>query len=137
MAWKLILLLALFGLVMGIAAVFGLTRDIEPLLWFSIAVVVALVLGANHVPKPFFHGLIIGVIAGILTSVVESLMFDTYLAHNPDVVSKFAATTSTQISPQWLALAWSPVVGLVYGVLTGVLAWMASSLLFRKPEIRV
>lgn len=60
MNWKMILALALLGLIMGVASLFGWTQNIELVLWIIIAVVAAFGIATNRAGRPFLHGLLAG-----------------------------------------------------------------------------
>ncbi|HEX6181250.1 MAG TPA: hypothetical protein VFZ47_08365, partial [Chitinophagaceae bacterium] len=60
MNWLLIILLSVFGGIMGLLSIKGYTQKIEPFLWILFAIATALVLSRNVENRAFVHALIIG-----------------------------------------------------------------------------
>ena len=83
MNWKLILQLSLFGLAMGIATVFWIPSNVEPVLWLLIFLVCAYILARQAVPTPFLHGLATGVVNSVWITVAHVLLFTQYIAAHP------------------------------------------------------
>lgn len=125
MNWIVIMLLSLFGIIMGVLSIKGFTQKIEPVLWLLFGIVAALVLSKNIEQKVFLHGLLVGVIWGTLNGIVQSVFFETYLASNMAIKESF--TKITFMKPRIFVLITGPVIGLFAGLIVGGL-----SLLLKK-----
>ncbi len=66
MNWLLIGLLSIPGLLMGLLATRGYTREIELYLWIIFAVFATLVIARTAGSRFFLHGLSVGVAWGVL-----------------------------------------------------------------------
>jgi len=117
MNWYIIILLSLFGAIMGILSVKGYTGKLEPILWLLFGIISALVLSRNVENRPFIHGLIIGLCWGVFNGIIQSSFFDQYITNNPSLQSSY--NKSTAIKPQFLVLIMGPVIGLVTGAVLG------------------
>ena len=122
MNWTLILLLASFGLLMGLLSINGYTQKIEPFLWLVFGVIVAYILSRNINYKPLLHALLIGLFWGVLNGVSQSAFFDQYLTNNPGLQERFKQASFIQ--PRWLVLITGPVIGLIAGILIAGLTWL-------------
>ena len=85
MKWKTILLLSLFGILMGLNSVFGIIKNVEWVLWLIIAIVSAYVLNKQTKNLLVTHAVITGLFMGILNAIVQSSLFDSYLVNNPEI----------------------------------------------------
>ena len=122
MNWTIILLLASFGLLMGLLSINGYTQKIEPFLWLVFGIIVAYILSRNINNKPLLHALLIGLFWGVLNGASQSAFFDQYLTNNPSLQERFKQ--STFIQPRWLVLISGPVIGLITGILIAGLTWL-------------
>lgn len=122
MNWTIILLLASFGLVMGLLSIHGYTQKLEPFLWLLFGIVASLVISKNIHNKPFLHALLIGLFWGVLNGVIQSLFFDQYLTNNPNVQERFQQ--SRFIPARHLVLITGPLIGLITGIVLAGLAWL-------------
>jgi hypothetical protein len=122
MNWTIILLLASFGLVMGLLSINGYTQKIEPFLWLVFGIITAFLLSRNIDNKPLLHALLIGLLWGVLNGVSQSAFFDQYLTNNPNLQERFKQ--STFIQPRWLVLITGPIAGLMTGILVAGLTWL-------------
>ncbi len=125
MDWTLIALLSSFGIIMGVLSVKGFTQKLEPYLWFLFGVISAVVLSKNIDHKTFLHGLLIGLLWGIINGLTQSSFFDTYLLNNPSLQEGFKKTTFIQ--PRYFVLITGPIIGIISGLVLGGL-----TLLFKK-----
>ena len=134
MNWKLIFGLAGFGVLMGILSLFGYTQGIEWLLWLVIAVICSVVIAKTVSGKFFLTGLLVGILDGVFNSIVQSVFFDAYLSHNPRAAEGFGPIPGG-LDPRFFILIAGPFIGLLYGLVLGLFAWLAGKL-FRKPADR-
>ena len=126
MNWLLILLLSIFGVVMGFLSIKGYTGKIEPFLWLLLGIISALILSKNVNNRLFIHALVIGLFWGILNAIIQSGFFDQYLANNTNLQERFKNTGS--IKPQYFVLIMGPLIGLVTGVVLGGLSILLKKL---------
>ena len=128
MNWKLILLLSMFGLAMGLATVFVIPSNIEPLFWLVIFVVCAYAI-ARQKRKPFLHGLLLGLANCVWITSAHILLFHQYLgAHAQEAAMMQTMPFSPRITMAIVGL----FIGVISGVVIGVLALIASKIV--KPE---
>jgi hypothetical protein len=127
MRWNLILLLSLFGFVMGLATVFVVPPNVEPVVWLLIFAGCAYVIAKREVPKPFLHGLFVSLVNSVWITTAHVAFFNTYVAGHP----REAAMAASMTSPRLMMIATGPVAGLVSGLVLGLFAWVASRLLKR------
>lgn len=131
MNWKLIGLLSLFGLGMGLATVFVVPSNIEPICWLVIFLFCAYVIAKNSPRKHFLHGLLLGLANSVWITVAHVLLFDQYLAHH----AREAAMMNSMplpASPKVIMGVTGPIVGLISGVVLGLFAFVAGKLV--KPS---
>jgi len=132
MNWKLIFLLSLFGLAMGVATVFVVPSNIEPVFWLVIFVVCAVIIARAGVPRPFLHGLLVSVVNSVWIIAAHELFFDRYLTGHPQ-----EASMPTGGIPQRVAMVlFGLVIGVVSGLVLGFFAWVASHLVKPAAAIR-
>ena len=121
MNWHLILLLSLFGILMGTLSVLGFTKKAEPLLWLVIGLFTAFMVSRKITEMMFWHGFIIGIFWGCLSSLLQSIFFQTYLKNNPKYAEAFQK--NQKINSRYLMLVVGPLMGLLTGTVVGGFAW--------------
>lgn len=131
MNWKLILFLCLPGIAMGFASVYGFTVGIEWLLWLTLFIIYAIVIAKTETSKYFLHGLLIGIITAVISTLIQFLFFDIYVLNNP-----LSDADNNQIpgnlEPRVFFLLSAPLIGIVSGMVIGLFALLASK--FIKPK---
>jgi hypothetical protein len=118
MKWKTILLLSLFGILMGLNSVFGIIKNVEWILWIIIAIVSAYVLNRRTEKLLVTHAVVTGLFMGILNAIIQSSLFDSYLANNPEIEG-FKQWPITA-EPQYFLLMAGPFLGIIYGLIIGL-----------------
>jgi hypothetical protein len=131
MNWKVIFGLSLFGVVMGVAGLFGLPRSVEPLLWLVIFIFYAWVIAKNCTGKYFLHGFLVSLVNGVWIALIHAAFFPMFIRNNPDMVAAFQ-NIPKGISLRVLTLIIGPVVGAMFGVVAGFFAFVASKLVARN-----
>src|SRR5437660_5370 len=86
---KLIVGLSLFGIVMGVVSLFGLTRNIEPVLWLVIFLLYAVIIARNISSKRFLHAFLVGLLNGVWLALIHSAFFSTYIGNNPEMMAAY------------------------------------------------
>lgn len=129
---KLILLLSLFGLAMGIATVFVVPSQAEPWLWLVIFVICAFAIARGAPGKPFFHGLLLGILNSVWVTGAHVILFDAYLAHHAREAEMMRSAT-LPVSPRLMMACVGPIIGVISGAVIGLLAMLASRIVRRSP----
>ena len=126
--WKLIFGLSLFGLAMAVATVFVIPSNIEPLFWLVIFIICAIVIARAGVPRPFLHGLMIGIVNSIWVTAAHIILFDAYIGNH----AKEAAMMRTAPMPGRVMMGVvGPLVGVASGIVLGLFAWIATKFVRR------
>ena len=125
MNWKLIFLLSLFGLAMGIATVFVIPSNIEPLFWLVIFLISAYIIARQAPGKYFLHGLLVSIVNSVWITGAHVLLFDQYIANHP---KEAAMMTSMPAPPRMMMVIVGPLIGIVSGLVLGLFAFIASKL---------
>jgi hypothetical protein len=127
MNWTLILQLSLFGLAMGIATVFVIPSNIEPLFWLVIFGICAYIIATRSSRRYFLHGLAVSMVNSVWITTAHIVFFDRYIANHPDEASMMASMPLPDAPRLMMALT-GPVIGIVSGLVLGGLAVGASKL---------
>lgn len=136
MNWKLIVQLSLFGLAMGIATVFVIPSNVEPLFWLAIFVASAYLIARRAPGRPFLHGLLVGVANSLWVTPTHVLLFNQYLANHPQEAAMMRSMPAPD-SPRLMMAVVGPVIGIVSGALIGLLAVLASRFVARRSAMAV
>jgi hypothetical protein len=128
---KLIFQLSLFGLAMGIATVYFIPSDIEPLCWLVIFIVCAYLIAKNCTEKYFLTGLCVSLLNSVWITAAHIILFNTYLANHPQEAEMMAKMPMPD-SPRLMMLMMGPIVGLVSGIILGLFAFVASKIVKKK-----
>jgi hypothetical protein len=133
MNWKLIFLLSLFGLAMGIATVFWIPSNIEPLFWLVVFLFSAYFIATRCSGRFFLHGLLVSIVNSVWVTASHVLLFDQYIANHP---KEAAMMTSMPMpgSPRLMMTVVGPVIGVVSGLVLGLFTFIASKLV--KPRMK-
>jgi hypothetical protein len=128
MDWKLIFQLSLFGLAMGIATVFLIPPNIEPVCWVVIFLICAYVIARRRTNGRFVHGLLLGLANSVWITAAHILFFDRYIAGHAQEAAMMKSMPLAD-APRLMMAVTGPVVGLVSGILIGLLALGAGKLM--------
>ena len=134
MNWKLIFGLAVFGVLMGFLSLFGYTQGIEWLLWFVIALVCSVFIGKMLSGKYFLTGLLVGLLYGIFNSIVQSIFFAAYVSHNARAAEGFGPIPGG-LDPRFFVLIAGPFIGLLYGLVLGLFAWLTGKIFKKQSNV--
>jgi len=124
---RVVLSLSLVAILMGAATSFGLTQNLEWVLWVVIALFSAYLIAKRGRQRPMLNGFLVGLLCGILNSATESVLFESYIANNPSAAERLAKI-SLGIDPKTFILLSGTIIGLAAGVLFGILGLLASRL---------
>lgn len=130
MPWKLILKLSMFGLAMGVATVFWIPSNIEPIFWLLIFLICGYVIGRSS-EKPFLTGVLLGLANCVWITATHILLFSQYLEKHAREAAMMK-TMPLPNSPRLMMALVGPLVGLVSGVIIGLLALLTAKFVRRK-----
>lgn len=112
---------AALGLAHGVASLFGLVQGLEVIIWLAIAAIAALWIGLGNFERRFVPGILAGIAVAVATGLVQGIFISKYLASN-EVYAE--AASALPISPGLYTLLMSPVLGTIYGLVIGAVAWV-------------
>ena len=127
MNWKLIFGCSLFGLAMAIATVYVIPPTIEWAFWLPIFIINAYLIAKNASGKFFFHGFLVSLTNCVWITAAHILLYSAYIANHPA-----EAAMSQQMPmpehPRMMMLFMGPVIGIVFGLVQGLFALIASKI---------
>jgi hypothetical protein len=132
MNWKLILQLSLFGLAMGIATVFVIPSNIEPLFWLCIFVLCAYIIAKRVPAKHFLHGFFVSLVNCVWITSSHILFFNQYIANHPREASMMTSMPLPD-HPKLMMALMGTVIGVISGIVLGLFAFIAGKLLGSRP----
>ncbi len=131
MNWNLILRLSVFGLVMGLATVFVIPSNVEPIFWLVIFLICAYVIAKTCPDKPFVHGLLLGIANSIWITAAHVLLFSSYVANHAQEMEMMKSMPVPK-HPRMMMAMTGPVIGVVSGAIIGIFAIIAAKIM--KPS---
>ena len=123
MNWKIILGLSLFGILMGVLNVFGLTGGLEWLLWLIIALISAVVIEKSAPKLHVTSGFLVGFLDSLFSGIIVAFFWERYLLQNPDVLNRLAQMPEG-LAPEFFMLIASVLIGFVYGLFIGLVVFL-------------
>jgi hypothetical protein len=106
---------------MGVATVFVIRSDVEPVFWLFIFLVCAYLIARNRPDHHSLHGLLLGSMNSIWVTGAHIVFFSQYIANH----SKEAAMMSPmplRDSPRLMMACIGPIIGIISGLVIGLLA---------------
>ena len=125
--WKLIFQLSLFALFMGVATVYFIPLNIEPICWLAIFVFSAYMIARECASGRFLNGLALGLVNCLWINAAHLLLFGQYLAHHTQETAMLAQGIPHH--PRMTMALGGTVIGLASGVAIGLLALLAGKLM--------
>jgi hypothetical protein len=132
MNWKLIFQLSLFGLAMGIATVFVIPANVEPVFWLVIFTITAYFIATRTFSKRFQHGVLVGIANSVWVTGAHVLMFHQYIANHRREAAMMT-TMPLPDSPRLMMVMVGLAIGIASGVVIGLLALLAAKLVRPHP----
>jgi hypothetical protein len=132
--WRLVFELSLFGLAMGIATVFVIPSNVEPVFWLAIFIVCAYIIAVRCRRLYFVHGLVVGIVNSIWITASHVLLFNQYIARHPQEAAMMKSMPLPD-SPRVMMLLTGPVIGVISGCVLGLFAFIASWLVRRRSAV--
>ncbi|PYR94618.1 MAG: hypothetical protein DMF84_05470 [Acidobacteria bacterium] len=133
MNWKLVLQLSLFGLAMGVATVFVIPSNIEPMFWLVIFIICGYIIARRAPGRYFLHGLMVSIVNSVWITSAHVLLFDSYVANHPREAEMM---TRMPLAPKVMMVVTGPVVGVVSGLVLGLFAVLARTIVRRNERGR-
>ena len=127
MKWGLVAELALLGLAIGVAIVYGLPESAGWLAWIALRLAGAIWIARAVRRSHFLNGFAAGYLGAAGAVLSGAVLYGTYTANHPEFVEN-AATAAPKIEPRLLLVLVSLFVGLAHGFLQGVLAFAAGKI---------
>jgi lysylphosphatidylglycerol synthetase-like protein (DUF2156 family) len=134
MNWKIVLLLSLFGVVVGFAGVYGLSGPGELVLWIIVFLIYAIVIGKRLESDFFVHALMATILAGLWVGVIHAAFLGTYVAHNAELRAGRSMMPKSS-HPRLMMVMVGPFIGAVTGVVAGLMAAVAGKLFKHKKGV--
>ena len=134
MNWQLIFGLSLFGLAMGIATVFLIPSNIEPVFWLAIFLICAFVIARKLPNRHFLHGLMVGIVNSVWVTSAHVLFFSQYIANHPKEAAMMGYMPMPN-SPRLMMACVGSAIGVFSGVIIGLFAFVAGKLV--KPQVNL
>ena len=135
MNWKLIFQLSAFGLIMAFATVSLIPQNVEPAFWIVIFIFCAYIIAKACNGKYFLQGLLVGLANSIWITAVHVFFRLSYLEHHPAFATWIYAHPPVSMHPRLSMIIVGPVSGLVFGVVLGLFAFIASKLVSKKVAV--
>ena len=133
MNWKLVLQLSLFGRAMGIATVFVIPSNIKPMFWLVIFIICGYIIARRAPGRYFLHGLMVSIVNSVWITSAHVLLFDSYVANHPREAEMM---TRMPLAPKVMMVVTGPVVGVVSGLVLGLFAVLARTIVRRNERGR-
>lgn len=128
MNWRLILGLSGFGAAMGIATVFFIPSNVEPLCWLVIFAICAFLIAKNVPARHFLHGFFVSLVNSVWITGAHVILFERYIATHAE---EAAMASKLPLPARVMMLVTGPFIGAVSGLLLGLIAFVAGK--FIKP----
>ena len=133
MNWKLIFQLSLFGLIMAFATVWVIPEKIEPFFWLVIFLFCAYVIARVCTAKYFLNGFMVSIVNCVWITAVDMIFCADYIKTHPDrTPANMHMPASLFNHPREAILAIAPISGIVFGLILGLFAFIASKIVKKK-----
>ncbi|MCB0721309.1 MAG: hypothetical protein KDC42_03300 [Ignavibacteriae bacterium] len=134
MNWKSVLALSLFGILMGVLNVYGVTSGLEWILWLVIALISAFVIEKTSERLLVTQGFLVGFLDSLFNGLVTAIFWEKYLLNNPNVLERLSEMPEN-LAPEFFIIIASVLIGMVYGLFIGLVVFLTRKTKRRsKPE---
>ncbi len=128
--WTLVAMFAATGILMGlVSCLVGMRPKVENPAWWGLYVVWLVVVFVLEPAAPFWTVLVASGLAGLLHGATTGLLLNQYREHNPWHAERTKGPRA-KVAAQFVAMG--PVIGAVFGLVIGGIAW-GISLLWVRP----
>ncbi len=136
MNWKLVLLLSLFGPLVGALTVLGVfPRGVDRFVWMAVVGVCAWTIAKKERGRALPHGAVVGFVNGASSTLIQALWVDTLAANNPWMVEAMADQPAG-FDFEFFVFMLVPFIGVAGGAMTGMLAMLAARALTARDGAR-
>jgi hypothetical protein len=136
MNWGLVLLLSLFGPVVGVLTVLGVfPRGVDRFVWMVVVAVCAWTVAKKEPARALPNGAVVGFVNGASSTLVQALWVDTLAANNPWMVAAMADQPAG-FDFEFFVFMLVPFIGVAGGAMTGLLAMLAARALAARAAAR-
>lgn len=135
MNWKLIFQLSVFGLAMAFLTISLIPTETEWIFWLGINILSAVVIARSCRERFFAHGFVLSVINGLWITAVHLGLYPNYIANHPETITLNQGTYFAE-HPRQFILIFTPIMGAAFGLIQGILAWLAAQLLPKSESAR-
>lgn len=133
MNWKIIFQLSLFGLIMAFATVSLIPEKIEWLFWLVIFIFCAYVIARVCTSRYFLNGFMVSIFNCIWITAVHTIFYATYIKNHPDMTPANMKLPASMLNhPREVMLITGPFFGIVFGLVQGLFAFIASKIMKKK-----
>ena len=132
MNWRLIFMLSLLGLVMGVATVYFIPSNIEPLFWLACWIFWAYMIATRAGGRYFLHGIATGVASTVWIIAAHVALFQSYVTNHPQEMAAMQ-TMWLPTHPRQAMTLNSIIIGVVAGAIVGLLAMLIRR--FVRPRV--
>jgi hypothetical protein len=113
---------------MGVLTSFVVTSEVEMYVWIPIMLIIAYFVAKQASGKYFLHGFLTSVLSGFWLLLVHALLWDNFYALNKVSMDADFAGMPQGFSMKVIMLAVTPFVGAFFGLIQGLLAFLASKI---------
>ncbi len=117
---------------MAIATISWIPAGIEPYCWLAIFVFCAWQIAKKARSGYFLHGLLVSIFNSIWITAIHVAFFSTYMAHHPDMAS-MSAKMPLHEYPRRSMVLMGPFVGVAFGLIQGLFAFVAHLIIRKSP----
>jgi hypothetical protein len=117
---------------MGVATVFVIRSDVEPVFWLFIFLVCAYLIARKRPDRHFLHGLLLGIVNSVWVTGAHIAFFSQYIANHPKEAAMMGSMPLPD-SPRLMMACVGPIIGMISGLIIGMLAYVAGKLV--KPRV--
>lgn len=132
MKWSLILGLSVFGFIMAVATIFWIPTRAEPFFWLPIFVYCAYIIARKVTGRYFLHGFMVSIFNCIWITSLHYIFFNAYMVKHPDMADMNSKMMEGNDSLRNTMLVFSPVVGVISGLILGLFSFIASKIVKRR-----
>jgi hypothetical protein len=106
---------------MGVATVFVIRSDVEPVFWLFIFLVCAYLIARNRPDRHSLHGLLLGIMNSIWVTGAHIVFFSQDIANHPKEAAMMSSMPLPD-SPRLMMACIGSIIGIISGLVIGLLA---------------
>ena len=132
MHWYLVFLLLIPAIVMAFLSIRGFTQNYELYLWSFIALGTILIVLKNihaSVIVIFIHLVLVGILWGIVNSMIQAFFFKTYLSNNSRAAKSYKKL-APEMNPRLIILLIGLGTGFATGMVMGIFSVIAKKIMY-------